>query len=497
MHALAAGGNAFDAVLAALMAACVAEPVLASPGGGGFILALPAGQEPRLYDAFVHTPRVRRPTAEACAREVVTDWGTAQQAFHIGVGCAATPGLVAGMFAVHRELARLPMPIIAAPAVQAARDGIAVSQFMAYLMGLVAPIYLEQPAARAIFGDPRASIPAPVRAGGRLVNPVLGDMLEALAREGEDLFYRGDVAAAIVRQSREAGGHITADDLAAYRVQARAPLRLRYRDATLLTNPAPAAGGLMIAFALALLAGHDLRSMGFQTAEHVALLARAQAETVRARAAAGPPREGVEAVWLGELLRAHAAALTGPLRSRGTTHVSVIDAAGNAASATVSNGEGCGEIVPGTGMMLNNMLGEDDVNPPGPHAWPLDQRLASMMSPTAIVGDDGGLLVCGSGGSKRIRTAVLQVVSNVLDFGLPLPEAVAAPRVHVEDDHVSFEAGMAPAAAETLAGLFARTTAWPGLNMFFGGVHTVQRDQSGRLSGFGDPRRDGVCLGGE
>ncbi|MFZ6177269.1 gamma-glutamyltransferase family protein [Nannocystis pusilla] len=501
MHALAAGGNAFDAVLAALMAACVAEPVLASPGGGGFILALPAGGEPRLYDAFVHTPRVRRPQAEANAREVITDWGTAQQAFHIGVGCAATPGLVAGMFAVHRELARLPMPVIAAPAVQAARDGIAVSPFMAYLMTLVAPIYLELPAARAIFGDPAAvegGAPTPVKAGGRLVNPVLGDMLEQLAREGEDLFYRGDVAAAIVRQSREAGGHITADDLAAYRVKARAPLRLRYRDATLLTNPPPAAGGLMIAFALALLSGHALKDMGFHTAEHAALLARVQAETVRARATAGPPREGVEATWLGgDLLAAHAAALAGPLRSRGTTHVSVIDAAGNAASATVSNGEGCGEIVPGTGMMLNNMLGEDDVNPPGPHAWPLDQRLASMMSPTAIVGDDGGLLVCGSGGSKRIRTAVLQVVSNVLDFGLPLPAAIAAPRIHVEGDHVSFEAGLSPAAAELLAGLFDRTTAWPGLNMFFGGVHTVQRAKDGRLSGFGDPRRDGVCLGGE
>ena len=208
MHALEAGGNAFDAVLAALLAACVAEPVLASPGGGGFILALPAGGEPRLYDAFVHTPLVRRPAADTVAREVVTDWGTAQQAFHIGLGCAATPGLVAGIFDVHRDLARLPMPTLAAPAVQAAREGVAVSPFMAYLLTLVAPIYLERPAARAIFGDPDDSseLRGPVGAGGRLVNPDLGDMLECLAREGEGLFYRGDIAAAIVRQNRDAGG---------------------------------------------------------------------------------------------------------------------------------------------------------------------------------------------------------------------------------------------------------------------------------------------------
>jgi gamma-glutamyltranspeptidase/glutathione hydrolase len=322
--------------------------------------------------------------------------------------------------------------------------------------------------------------------------------LEQLAREGEDLFYRGDVAAAIPRQSRDAGGHLTLDDLAGYRVRVRAPLRLRYRDATLLTNPAPAAGGVLIAFGLALLARHDLRAMGFQTAEHIALLARAQAATVRARLALGAPREGGEADWLDPgLLAAHAAALAAPLRSRGTTHVSVIDSDGNAASATVSNGEGCGEIVPGTGMMLSNMLGEDDVNPPGPHAWPIDQRLASMMSPTAITRDDGALLVAGSGGSKRIRTAVLQVVSNVLDFGLPLRRAIEAPRLHVEDDHVSFEAGLGPAAVDALTQLFARQTAWPEPNMFFGGVHSVLREPDGRLSGHGDPRRDGVCLGSD
>src|SRR5690606_4146168 len=122
------------------------------------------------------------------------------------------------------------------------------------------------------------------------------------------------------------------------------------------TNPTPAAGGLMIAFPLALLSRHVLKDMGFHSPAHVELLARAQAETVRARGLAGPPREGAEAEWLdGELLAAHAAALAGPLRSRGTTHISVIDVDGNAAAATVSNGEGCGEIVPGTGMMLNNM----------------------------------------------------------------------------------------------------------------------------------------------
>jgi gamma-glutamyltranspeptidase/glutathione hydrolase len=491
VRALQAGGNAFDAVLAALLAACVAEPVLASPGGGGFVLALPAGQQPRVYDCFVHTPRVRRYRDAAHAFEIVTDWGTAQQAFQIGLGTAAAPGLVRGVFAVHRDLARLPMTEIAAPAVEAARQGIVVTPFVAYLMTLVAPIYLATPDARALFA---ADDGGPKRDGERLYNPDLGDMLENLAREGEDLFYRGAVAEAIVRQSRERGGHLTAADLADYRVAVREPLRRSYRGATLLTNPPPSAGGLLIAFGLALLSRHDLRAMRFGTYEHIALLAQAQAQTSRARAVAGRPREGVEAEWLAEgFLAPYAEVLAGSLlRSRGTTHISVIDAEGNAASATVSNGEGCGEIVPGTGMMLNNMLGEDDVNPDGLFAWPLDQRLSSMMSPTAIALEDGSLAVTGTGGSKRIRTAILQVLSNLIDFRMPLAEAIAAPRLHVEDDHVSFESGLAPDAVAALEHLFARRTAWPGRNMFFGGVHTVVRDASGELRGCGDPRRDGL-----
>lgn len=491
--ALEAGGNAFDAALAALMAACVAEPVLASPGGGGFLLARPAGGDAKLFDFFVHTPVRKSPAAHAF--EVVTDWGTAQQAFHIGLGSAATPGLVKGLFAVHRALARLPMTELAAPAVAAARRGVAVTPFQAYLMTLVAPIYLAHPSARALFAGPEGG---PKRAGDPLRNPELGDLFEALAREGEGLFYSGAVAEAIAAQCRERGGHLTRADLERYRVAVRAPLRHRYRDAVLLTNPPPSAGGALIAFGLALLSRHDLKAMSFGSAAHVALLARAQAQTSLARAARGRLGEDAAAEMLAqEFIAQYAAALTAPPRSRGTTHISVIDAEGNAAAVTVSNGEGCGELVPGTGMMLNNMLGEDDVNPDGLVDWPEDQRLASMMAPSALERADGSLVVTGTGGSKRIRTAILQTVSNLVDFGMSAAEAVAAPRLHVEGDHVGFEAGLSDAARAALAEIFTTHTAWAERNMFFGGVHTVVRGPDGALQGVGDPRRDGICLGGQ
>lgn len=492
---LRAGGNAFDAALAAVAAACVAESVLASPGGGGFLLARPAAGDARIFDFFVHTPRVRRPIAESNAHPIVTDWGTTQQEFQIGPGTAATPGLVRGLFAVHAALGRMPMPQILAPAVTAAREGVIITPFQAYLMTLVAPIYLAEADARALFGNHEGGSR---NCGDRMHNPELGALFEQLGRASDRLFHEGEVAAAIVAQCREHGGHITADDLANYRVRVREPLTLRYRDATIITNPPPSAGGSLIAFGLRLLARLPLHDLGFASPEHLALLARVLARTVDARAA----HSNLEQLLSEQILDEHGAALLRELAAaraahRGTTHISVIDRDGNAASVTLSNGEGCGSLVPGTGMMLNNMLGEDDVNPAGPHAWPLDQRLSSMMSPTAIVRDDGWFAVTGSGGSKRIRSALLQVVSNLIDFGMPLGHAVAAPRMHADAGQLNLEGGFADGTDAAMNPLFPRVIAWQGRNMYFGGCHTVARTANGALQGAGDPRRDGVCLGAD
>jgi len=494
---LRAGGNAFDAALAAVAAACVAESVLASPGGGGFLLARPVAGPARIFDFFVHTPRVRRPIAEAHAHPIVTDWGTTQQEFQIGLGTAATPGLVRGLFAVHAALGRMPMPQILAPAVVAAHEGVSVTPFQAYLMTLVAPIYLGEPDARALFGNPEGGS---LNCGDRMRNPDLGALFEQLGRDGERLFHEGEVAAAIVRQCREHGGHLTLDDLRNYRVCVREPLTLRYRDATLLTNPAPSAGGSLIAFGLGLLARVPVAELGFGSPEHLAILARVLARTVDARAA----HSNLELLLAAAVQDEHGAALLAELATlaaaraahRGTTHISLIDREGNAASVTLSNGEGCGSLIPGTGVMLNNMLGEDDVNPAGPHAWPLDLRLSSMMSPTAIVRADGSFAVTGSGGSKRIRSAILQVISNLVDFAMPLEAAVAAPRMHADAGQLNLEGGFADETEAAMAPLFPRVIAWQGRNMYFGGCHTVARGPDGTLTGAGDPRRDGVCLGG-
>ena len=490
LRALEAGGNAFDAALAALCMACVAEPVLVSLGGGGFCLARTAAGDARVYDFFAHTPITKRERQGLDFRPIFADFGVAQQEFHIGLGSVATPGIARGIAAIHRAHGTLPLAEIVAPAVEVARRGMILTPFQSYIMQVIAPILRHTPEARALFtrGDPEGTI---LQAGDRLDNPALADLLEALGREGDALFYEGEVAAAIERLSRDVGGHLTRDDLRRYRVIVREPLRLRYRGAGLLTNPPPSSGGLLIAFGLALLAGHDLADLPFGAPDTVELLADVQAATQSARA-----RHGSTPVLLDPQVLEEAAAevAAAPKASRGTTHLSVIDRDGNAAAITVSNGEGCGYLVPGTGTMLNNMLGEEDINPAGFHNWAPDARMSSMMSPTAIERDDGGLVVLGSGGSKRIRTAILQVLVNLLDHRMSVADAVAAPRLHLDGDRLNVEPGLDELARARLAARYPDHAFWPALNMYFGGVHAVVRDPDGALHGAGDPRRSGACL---
>ena len=247
---LEAGGNAFDAAMAALCTACVVEPVLTSLGGGGFLTARTAAGETRVYDFFVQTPRHKRPLDELEFFPVVADFGTAQQEFHIGMGSLATPGTVRGLFDVHRELGSVPMRRIVEPAVVAAREGVPLNRLQAYIFSIVAPIYLATPRARALYAspeDPRR----PYREGEHMRQPELADALESLAIEGDRLFYEGEMAAALVALCERQGGQLQASDLAGYRTCRRNPLRRYYRGARLYLNPPPSSGGLLIAFALA------------------------------------------------------------------------------------------------------------------------------------------------------------------------------------------------------------------------------------------------------
>jgi len=479
---LEAGGNAFDAACAAMMTACVCEPVLASPGGGGFLMARASDGDMTLYDFFVQTPRAKRPVSEIEFHAIQADFGTATQEFHIGAGSSATPGFVPGLFAVHGDLGCLPMARVAEPAIEAARTGVPVEPMHAYIFSIVAPILIATEPARGLFA-PAGSLPG---AGEILANPPLAAALAALAEDGPDYFVDGPAGRAILAQAQAFGGHLTADDLRDYEVARRKPLNWTHRGHALFLNPAPAASGPLIALALAFA---EAEAHAPDAAELARIMARVNEARATLTANAG---DGAEA----DIITGQIAALAGHKpATRGTTHISVIDAEGNTASVTVTNGEGNGHIVEGCGFMLNNMLGEEDLHTDGFHQWTPDRRLSSMMAPTIIAAPDGGLTALGSGGSNRIRSAILQVALNLIDRGMALDEAVAAPRLHVEKcGSISFEDLFAADERAALLAAFPHAMPWPERNLFFGGCHAAARGPDGTLEGAGDPRRGGVSL---
>lgn len=494
--ALRDGGNAFDAVVAAHLAACVVEPVLSSLAGGSFLLARPVGQKPVLYDFFVQTPMHRRPVGEIDFRPISADFGTAQQEFHIGLGTVATPGTVKGLFQIHRDLCLLPMPVLAEPAIRLALDGVNVNSFQAYIFDIVQAIYKATPLAQKTYGNPTAT-GVPIQCGDVHKQPDLADCLDAISREGEDLFYQGEIAKRIVLQCREDGGNLEPDDLGLFQVIKRKPLSLSHGKARIFTNPSPSSGGILVAFALKLLESISLGKYQFGDSSYLGVMAQVQKLTSQARIDAQLENNGpspADGLLNPEYLDYYKKEIKGhPVCSRGTTHISVIDGQGNIASLTTSNGEGCGHMVPGTGIMLNNMLGEEDLNPGGFHRWPTDQRMTSMMAPTIAFLPDDFIFATGSGGSNRLRTAILQVLVNLVDFGMSLTDAVNSPRIHFECDVLNMEPGFDKADVAQVIRQYPNHKQWEEKNLFFGGAHSVAAINN-CFEGAGDPRRGGVVL---
>ncbi len=492
---LEAGGNAFDAALGALCTAAIAEPLLVSLGGGGFLLALPEAGKPLVYDFFCQTPKQRRPIQELDFYPIFADFGTAVQEFQIGMGSMAVPGLVAGLFEAHGDLGRMPIREIMAPAIELARSGTKVDSFHSYIMQILRPIIVATPDSFRLYESP-GNAGHMIREGEMLRNVAAADSFEALVTEGPGLFYQGEWAATLARDCAELGGQLSLQDLSSYRVERREPVVFRYRGARCAVNPPPSPGGCLVAFALALMTDWSSQDSSWGSEEHLLNLLRGMRAASMARhefsLEKGLDRSKMDELLGEETIRNWQQGLQlNSLFSRGTTHISVADAQGNIASLTASNGEGCSYVLPGTGMMMNNMLGEEDLNFGGFHQWKEDSRLASMMSPAVTELADGTRYALGSGGSNRIRSAITQVLVNILDFGMSLEEAVAAPRIHLEGDMLSMETGYTDEALAAFQANVPRTHLWPEKNLFFGGVHSVSVTPAGDFHGVGDPRRGG------
>ncbi len=465
-----AGGNAFDALVAAAFASGVAEAALTSLGGGGFALIHQAeGEKTLIYDFFVNTPglgRKERPK-DLDFRTVTVRFPASSQDFHIGLASVAVPGTLKGLIELHKDLGRLPLKEIVVPAVRFAEDGFKIDEFQAYCFKLLTPIFTSEPEIRSIF-CPQGR---PPKAGEILKNPALASFLKGLPDSLED-FYQGSVARELVRLMAKGGGLLTEEDLASYEVVRREPLRFSFAKGILLTNPPPAFGGGMVALSLKLFE-ENFSGGGFLSEDHLRSLTQALYKVYRLR-------EEVIKDEPEEIL----ALLRSPKASRGTTHISVMDAEGNLGALTMTFGEASGFVTPGTGIVLNNIMGEDDLHPRGFFADPPGKRISSMMAPTLLVQPEVKT-VLGSGGSKRIRSAIFEVAVNLAYFGLPAEEAVNAPRLHFDGEVLQVEPGVAK---EFLEKLDIPYNLWPVKDLYFGGVHLV----NDHFEGAGDPRRAGI-----
>jgi gamma-glutamyltranspeptidase/glutathione hydrolase len=498
------GGNAVDACIAAAAMSWVAESPLTGPGAGGFMLVHRARDgSDRLLDFFVESPgRGLRDHRAAEMEEVDVEFDRdAAQVFRIGAASCAVPGAVIGLETAHRVFGTRPWKTLFEPAIAAARAGVELNKAQAYLHAIIDVILRHTDEGRAIYG------PAGQRlvAGERIVMPDLAGTLELLAREGAKAVYGGELGLRIARHVQSGGGELTAEDLAAYRVVWRRPLRVPFHGHEFVTNPPPSSGGILIAYGLKLLDRLGLAGTP-GSADALAQLAEVMREQNRIRGGrfvADLHRGGLARKLLSEESVAAAAArireatagTTEAAGITGTTHISVVDARGNAASLTASNGSGSGVIVPGTGIHLNNMRGEVDLNPSGRRSRP-GRRLTSMMAPSLVLRSGAPRLVVGSAGSVRLRGAILQVVVNVVGCGLGVDEAIERPRVHLEEPHVHCEGGHDPAELDRLEERGYELVRWRRRNLFFGGVSGFEVRADGALAAAGDPRRggDGVVV---
>lgn len=465
VEVLQSGGNAVDAALAAGFAATATEPALTSLGGGGFLLARAPGAAPVLYDFFVDAPgRGREPgRLEPHFTPVALDFLGVGQVFHAGWGSVAVPGCLDGFLHAHQRLGRLPLADVVAPAVRLAAVGVVLDETQGGFLDLIAGILRLSSEGRALFA-PHGEL---LRPGDVLRNEALAGFLDEVGAGRVHGFGDRTVAASVQDAMDSGGGLVTTSDLVAYRAVEREPLEVVYRGARVVTSPPPSFGGALVTSALAELArGPTLDGMPPSYARLT--------ETLISMSEAHPPA---------------------PAAVRGTTHVSVVDRDGGVASMTTSNGSCSGMFVPGTGIQLNNVMGEADLHPDGFHAATPGTRIGSMMAPMLVDTADGATIVLGSGGSERIRSALLGVLTGLLDRGEAPEDCVLAPRLHWDRQELQVEPGLPD---DVLSVLRRRVPVhqWAQRHLYFGGVHLVARAPGGAVTAAGDPRRGGAALAG-
>jgi gamma-glutamyltranspeptidase/glutathione hydrolase len=369
-----------------------------------------------------------------------------------------------------------------------AENGVYLTEFQVYVLSILEPIFLKYEDSRKIFSKNGKLITS----SDLFTNKEYANFLKKLSKEDVNIFYQGEIADVIENLSISNNGLIRKADLLDYKTNILNPIKFQFGKYQIITSPPPSLGGLLINFSLNLVESVNMSEFG--SYEHLFGLISAMKMTQDFRKKDLKKfisNDNINFKYIPKDL------MTDYLKSYlnltnffgNTTHISIIDGENNIVSCTSSNGEGSGLLIPDTGIMLNNMLGEEDLNPEGFFKWESGIRLPSMMSPTIILKDDEPVLILGSSGSNRIRSALIQTLMNYLIYDFDVEKAVENPRIHFEDDKVYVEPGFAEKVVSAIEKEF-ETVRFDKKNLFFGGVQAV----TGDMQGASDLRREGYTL---
>ena len=488
-----AGGNAVDSAIAAVLVSMCTDPGVIAPGAGGFLTIWPADGNPVVIDAYAEMPgRGLAPGRFGeGGRRIWMEYGGGINTV-VGHGSVAVPGALAGFGLAVEKYGSVPWRDIVQPAIDATSRGFPVSGAAAeYLAYSHEVIFGWDPESRAIVHHADGT---PMGVGDIIRMPELAATLAALADEGPDLLYKGELGKAITAAVLEGGGILTEADLLAYRPVVRTPILVDLDACAVATNPPPAVGGACLAAMLLLAEDHDFDAW---TASEVRTLARVQRAVLGYRKRRLDPEGRDRAAEADALLEmAGLGELDKIMSAPSTAHTSAVDSDGSACSITVSAGYGSGMMPKGSGFWLNNSLGEMELHPAGFHGVEVGTRLVSNMAPTIARGADGSVLAVGSPGADRITTAISSVLLNFIHLGMSLSEAVEYPRIHTEvfegAPTIAFEPGLPAAAFDDF-----EVRRFPDLSMYFGGVQAALWDPVAGHFEAADPRRaGGMARGG-
>jgi len=459
------------------------EPGVCALAGSAYVSIWLPGDAPITIDGNVAVPGLSRPgEASPTAESVSMDYGGGIETL-IGVASVAVPGTPAALHLASQRFGHIEWRDLLAPVIRATRSGFPLSAACHYYLKYSGDI---------IFGHSEDGHSALHDRDGDLLDvrtnivvPHLANSLTALAEDGSRVFYQGEIARAIVDHIQDGGGFLTMQDLKRYQPLLRDSLIVGLGDWKIATNPPPAVGGAMLA---AMLLAFDNHPVSRWNDDALRQLLRVQQTALTYRKRELDLSDDLPEAAARMLELARSGELLTRWSSGSTVHTSVVDNNGLACAITASSGYGSGEMPPGTGLWLNNCLGEIELNRKGLDAGPPGTRLPSNMAPS-VARSEERVLAIGSPGADRITTALHQFLINYIQLGLELAAAVAHPRLHLEIDDSVMNIAVEPGL--DLPDLGVPVTRYPEIGMYFGGVVAALRDSGNGFAAAADPRREG------